>query len=99
MNILLPLFAALAMTAAAHAQTADPAAPLAEATVRKVDAANGKLTLRHGPIANLDMPPMTMVFRVATPDLLDGLKAGDAVRFAAERRDGAYTVTRIERLP
>lgn len=64
--------------------------------VRKVDLENGKLTLRHGPIRNLDMPGMTMVFKVADRKLLDKLKEGDKVRFAAERANGAITVTDIE---
>jgi Cu(I)/Ag(I) efflux system protein CusF len=79
--------------AAHHAQ----AAPAAEGEVRKVDAAQGKLTLKHGPIANLEMPGMTMVFKVADPKLLQGLKEGDKVKFSAERVGGAITVTAIER--
>jgi len=63
--------------------------------VRKVDRELGKLTLRHGPLPNLDMPPMTMVFVVADPKLLDGLKQGDKVRFTAEKINGAYTVTAV----
>jgi Cu(I)/Ag(I) efflux system protein CusF len=63
--------------------------------VRKVDSAAGKLTIRHGPIDNLDMAAMTMVFRVPDRALLAGVKEGDAVRFHAERVDGALTVTRI----
>ena len=70
--------------------------PLAEGEVRKVDKEAGKLTLRHGRIENLDMPGMTMVFRVADPKMLDGVKEGDSVRFSAERVNGALTVTAIE---
>lgn len=72
------------------------AGPMAEGEVRKVDKAQGKLTLRHGPITNLEMPGMTMVFRVADPKLLDTLKEGDKVRFSAERVNGAITVTGVE---
>ena len=81
------------------AATENQANALAEAEVRRVDAANGRLQLRHGPIANLDMPPMTMVFRVKSPALLEGLKEGDRILFAAEKIDGAYTVTRVEKRP
>jgi Uncharacterized conserved protein len=92
--------AVLALATPLHAEPvavpAAEAAALSEGVVRKVDAANAKVTLRHGPIANLDMPPMTMVFRAQPAELLDGLQAGDAVRFRAERIDGAYTVTAIE---
>lgn len=69
---------------------------MADGEVRKVDKATGKLTLRHGPIENLDMPGMTMVFKASDPTLLDGLKEGDKVRFMADRVVGVYTVTRIE---
>ncbi len=61
---------------------------MSEGVVRKIDAANGKITLRHGPIVNLDMPAMTMVFRVRSPELLNGLKVGDTVKFHAESIDG-----------
>ncbi|MDG0833853.1 copper-binding protein [Roseateles saccharophilus] len=95
--------AALAMASGAQAQTvpashptAATAAPRSEGEVRKIDRAQGKLTLRHGPLENLGMPAMTMVFRVADPKMLDGLKEGDEVRFTAERANGAFTVTAIE---
>ena len=61
--------------------------------VRKVDKAAGKVTLRHGPIANLEMPPMTMVFRVKELAMLERLKEGDKVKFKAEKVQGSYTVT------
>lgn len=80
----------------ASAAAAAPAAAQIDGEVRKIDKAQGKLTLRHGPIANLDMPPMTMVFRAAPPQLLDGLKEGDKVKFTAEKVNGAYTVTAIQ---
>jgi Cu(I)/Ag(I) efflux system periplasmic protein CusF len=70
--------------------------PLSEGEVRKVDLAQGKLTLRHGPLANLDMPAMTMVFTAADKKLLDGLKEGDKVRFTADKQNGTYVVTAIE---
>lgn len=72
------------------------AAPMADGEVRKIDKEQGKVTLRHGPIANLDMPGMTMVFKLADPKMLEGLKEGDKVKFAADRINGAITVTAIE---
>ncbi len=80
----------------AHAAPARAQAPLTEGEVRKVDRDAGKLTLRHGPIAHLDMPAMTMVFRVAEAKLVTGVKEGDRVRFAAERVNGQFTVTALE---
>lgn len=67
-----------------------------EGEVRKVDVAKGKVTLKHGAIANLDMPPMTMVWAAANPKMLEGLSVGDKVRFTADRVDGRYTVTTLE---
>ena len=100
-----PLGAALAQEAndhaAHHVAQANAAAPasLAEGEVRKVDKDAGKITLKHGPIDNLGMPPMTMVFRAKDPSMLDQVKAGDKVKFAAEQVGGQMTVTQIERIP
>ena len=77
---------------------ADDAHPLVDGLVRKVDKDAQKITIRHGPIPSLDMPmPMTMVYRVEDPALLEKVKAGDKVRFEAENANGTYTVTTIER--
>lgn len=65
----------------------------AEGEVKKVDKAGGKVTIKHGPLAALDMPPMTMVFRVKDPAMLDQVKQGDTIRFKAEKVGGNYTVT------
>ena len=64
--------------------------------VKKVDREAQKITLKHGPIKNLDMPGMTMVFKVTDPSLLDKVKAGDLVKFTAEHQHGAMIVTAIE---
>lgn len=72
------------------------AAPESEGEVRKVDLQQGKVTLRHGPLVNHDMPPMTMVFTAADPKMLEGVKQGDKVRFTADKKDGTYVVTAIE---
>lgn len=69
---------------------------LSSGEVRKVDREAKKITIRHGPLVNLDMPAMTMVFQVRDPALLDKVKAGDKVKFQAEHTAGAYIVTRIE---
>ena len=103
-SILIPLVLAItAVGTQASTHDKQPAAAassasvaLADGEVRKVDKEAGKLTLRHGRIESLDMPPMTMVFRASDPKLLDSLKEGDKVRFAADRVNGVITVTRIE---
>ena len=69
---------------------------LTEGVIRKVNKDAGKLTIKHGEIKQLDMPPMTMVFQVKDPAMLDQVKAGDKVRFAVESKGGAMTVTKIE---
>jgi Cu/Ag efflux protein CusF len=81
---------------AAHHPEQSAAQPLADGEVRKVDKEAGKLTLKHGPIANLDMPEMTMVFRVKDPAILDRVKVGDKVKFAADKVNGVLTVTNLE---
>lgn len=63
--------------------------------VIKVDKTAAKITLKHGPIKNLDMDGMTMVFRVVDPTMLDKVKVGDKVEFEADRVNGAITVTKI----
>ena len=104
------IIAALGLTIAvgASAQTAPASAaehsahhpvasvPTSDGEVRKIDKQQGKVTLKHGPIGNLEMPGMTMVFKVADPKLLDAIKAGDKVKFAADKVNGVITVTAIE---
>ena len=86
--------AAGALTTPVFAQTA--AADMTDAEVRKVDRDNKKITLKHGEIKNLDMPPMTMVFQVNDASMLDKVKAGDKVRFKASNDGGKMTVTEIQ---
>ena len=71
-------------------------ADMSEGEVRKIDMETKKITLRHGEIKNLGMPGMTMVFQVKDPAMLDKVKAGDKVRFSAEKLNGALVVTNIE---
>ncbi|MFM2051157.1 MAG: hypothetical protein RL682_1648 [Pseudomonadota bacterium] len=78
---------------------AQTATEMASGEVRKIDKAVGKITLKHGDIKSLDMPPMTMVFQVRDSTLLDKVKPGDKVRFSAESREGALVVTAIDAAP
>ena len=82
------MLAVMALTAAAQATDAE---------VRKVDRAQGKLTLKHGEIKRLDMPPMTMVFRVRDPKMLDGVAVGDKLLVDIDKVDGQYTVTALRK--
>lgn len=70
---------------------------LSQGEVKKVDAEQGKMTIKHGPLENLGMPSMTMVFRVPDAGLLGGIKPGDMIRFKAEKIDGSFAVTQVER--
>jgi Cu(I)/Ag(I) efflux system protein CusF len=71
-------------------------AEMSEGEVRKIDKEGKKITLKHGPIKNLDMGPMTMAFVVADATMLDKVKVGDKVRFVATNPSGKLTVTDIQ---
>ena len=89
------MFAALLATGLAASAFAQ--ATMAVGEVRKVDKPRGKITLKHGEIKNLDMPPMTMVFGVSDKALLDKVKAGDKVKFSADKdAAGDLIVTAVE---
>ncbi|ARM91724.1 copper-binding periplasmic protein CusF (plasmid) [Rhizobium sp. CIAT894] len=64
--------------------------------VNKVDAKAKKVTIKHEDLKNLDMPGMTMVFRVEDPALLEKLKEGSSIEFVAERVNGKLTVTEVK---
>jgi len=89
-HIILAGAALTLLASAAQAQSVN-------ATVKKVDEAQGKVTLDHGPIKNLDMDSMSMVFRVADAAMLKGLKVGDKVKFDADRVNGQITVTKLQK--
>ena len=83
----------------AAAASTTPQAELSEGEITRWDPRTLRLTLKHGEIKNLEMPPMTMVFRVADASVVGDLKPGDKVRFRAEQISGAYHVQRIEKAP
>jgi Cu/Ag efflux protein CusF len=82
--------------AAPAAASASSASAMADGEIRKVDKATKKITIKHGEIKNLDMPGMTMVFGVKDAALLDKIKAGDKVKFSAEKEGSAIIVTDIQ---
>ncbi|CAJ0687113.1 copper-binding protein [Ralstonia holmesii] len=81
---------------APSAPAATAAAPMSEGEIKKIDTAAGKLTIKHGPLENLGMEPMTMVFRVQDPATLTKVHVGSKVRFVAEKVNGALTVTALD---
>ena len=101
------LFLPVAFSLPAAAQNAAPAADMpmsgmthstdmADGEIRKISKETGKLTIKHGEIKNLDMPPMTMVFRVKDPAMLDAVKPGDKVKVSIDRVGGQFTVMQME---
>ena len=84
--------AGLAFATAALAQGA-----MVSGTVEKVDASADKITINHGPIPNLNMDAMTMVFRAGDKAMLKQVKSGDKVQFSADRVNGQITVTKIQK--
>jgi Cu/Ag efflux protein CusF len=70
---------------------------MSSGTATKVDSQWYKVTIDHGPLDNLDMPAMKMVFQVADPAMLEGLEAGTPVVLSADRINGKLTVTALER--
>ncbi len=88
---------AIAQSASPVAATpTDASADLTEGEIRKVSKETGKLTIKHGEIKNLDMPPMTMVFVAKDPAMLDRVAAGDKVRFKVVDEDGQMLITEIQ---
>jgi Cu/Ag efflux protein CusF len=100
--IAVAILMALAVSAPARATNhvtgseAPSAGSFADGEIRKVDKEAKKLTIRHAPLENLGMPAMTMVFQVKDPSMLEAVKAGDKVKFVADKEGGSYTVTHME---
>lgn len=90
-----PTFAVEEHHATPSAQTSAEAR-MVEGLVKKVDKSAGKATIAHGPLPNLGMPAMTMVFRVKDPAWLDQMQAGEKIRFVADKVNGAFTVVQFE---
>jgi Cu/Ag efflux protein CusF len=89
----------LSLSIALGAGAAFAQAAMVNGEVKKIDEAAGKVTLKHGPIKNLDMEEdgMTMVFRVQDPAMLKQVKVGDKVQFEAERASAGITITKMQK--
>jgi Cu/Ag efflux protein CusF len=72
------------------------AAEYTKGEVTKIDAKQKKITIKHEPLENLDMPAMTMVFVVADDAMLEKVKPGQAIEFIADRVNGRITVVEIK---
>ena len=91
----LALAAGVGLTAA-YSVTAVAQEATASGEVRRVDAAAGKITIKHGAIADLELPAITLVYQI-DPALLAGIQPGDKVSFTARREGGTYVVTKIKK--
>ena len=78
-------------------QGGDAQGGMSHGEIRKIDTANGKLTIKHGPLDNLGMGAMTMVFAVKDPAMLSQVKVGDQIDFVADRVDGTLTVAKLQK--
>lgn len=93
------LMSLIVMAGAASLDRAAAQSALVDGQVTKIDEAAGKITVRHGPFKKFDMEdPMTMVYPVQDPALLKSVKAGDKVKFDADRINGQITVTKIQKV-
>jgi Cu(I)/Ag(I) efflux system protein CusF len=73
-------------------------AQMVDGQVTKVDESAGKITIKHGPMKKFDMDDgMTMVFRAQDPAMLKQVKPGDKIKFDADKINGQFTVTKIEK--
>ncbi|MBK4734647.1 copper-binding protein [Noviherbaspirillum pedocola] len=93
----LVLSSATAVYAESAPSTANADASMSSGEVKKVDKSAGKMTIKHGPLKNLGMDGMTMVFRVKDAGMLDQVKVGDKIHFVAEEPNGQLTVTQLEK--
>lgn len=78
-------------------QSADVKNAMSHGEIKKVDTAGGKLTIKHGPLENLGMEGMTMVFKVKDPAMLSQVKVGDKIDFVADEVNGALTVVKLQK--
>ena len=85
--------APMSMSGSKKEATSSASTDMTEGVIRKVDMDSKKITIKHGDIKNLDMTAMTMVFQVKNPAMLEQVKAGDTIRFKAEKLNGAIVVT------
>lgn len=108
-SLMAPLALALSFGMATAGAQTTPATPAAATSASTAELSSGevvrwdprtqKVTLRHGPIKNLDMPGMTMVFKLEDAAAASLMQPGAKVRFRAEQVQGAYVVTRVETAP
>ena len=92
------LSVAVLLAAVSQPVFAQASAEMTSGQVTKVDASAGKITIKHGAIKKFDMDDgMTMVFRAQDPEMLKAVKAGDKIKFEADKVNGQFTVMKLEK--
>lgn len=72
-----------------------PDSALTDAEVKRIDAAHGMVTLKHGALENVGMAPMTMAFKAGDPAMIESLHVGDKVKVRVERVKGTLTIVKL----
>lgn len=88
------LISTVIISASVFSVTSFAQTEMAQGQVTRIDMSTGKVTIRHGEIKSIDMPPMTMVFTAKPKSTLDGLKVGDKIDFVATQENDALFITK-----
>lgn len=72
---------------------------LTDAEVKKIDVTTGMVTLKHGALENVGMPPMTMAFKAKDANMVKQVHEGDKVRVRVESVNGTLTIVKLEKQP
>lgn len=94
--LLLAVTLAVSTPLAAAVALAQTASQPVEGEVTRINKDTGKISIRHGPLPQFDMPAMNMVYAVKDPAFLDKVKVGAKVVFTADKIDGTFTVLSID---
>ena len=68
-----------------------------QANGKVIALADGKVTLKHEPIASLNWPAMEMSFALADADVARDIAVGDSVHFIVVQRDNQFIVTHLSK--
>ena len=94
-----PIWKALCILSALISVGAQASEEWVSGVVRRIDTDQQKVAIQHEEIKSLQMPPMRMVFRVGSPELLQGLSVGDAIEFTVTEQSGAYIILKAKKKP
>lgn len=76
--------------------TTSVTAAMSEGEIRRINKETGKVTIKHGPLKNLNMPAMTMLFLIEPPTMIDQIKEGDKIKFVADKVGGEFVVKSLQ---